>query len=312
MRFVRYPQLNPLKASSCVTIGNFDGMHLGHQALVKTVVERARLNNQQAVVVTMQPLPLQHFNGPYSIEILTPFKHKYQILKSLGVDVMCCLNFNSQLASMVAHAFFEDILLKGLNANYLLVGDDFKFGADRQGDFKMLQALATESAMSVDRMHSILIGEKRVSSTSVRSHLRAGEFSAVKGMLGRDFNVIGRVAHGKKLGRTLGYPTINLELKHGAFPLHGIYVVSIIIAGIRHPAVASVGFNPSVGGNAKRIEVYVLDFDQQIYGQSVEVLFYKKLRNEVEFDSLTALTSAIESDVKKTREYFAKKSGELV
>lgn len=309
MRLIRYPQYqtsNQFNAGSCITIGNFDGVHLGHQALISQVVTQARIKGQLSVVVTMQPLPLQHFNDSDSIEILTPFKHKFKLFKKLGVDVMCLLNFNQHLAAMSAAEFYQKIIHAGLKAEYVLIGDDFRFGANREGDFGVLHEMAQPDGVEVAQLDTITAGNRRVSSTAIRCSLNDGEFVHVKSMLGRDFNVLGRVAHGKKLGRTIGYPTINLELKHGAFPLHGIYVVEINISGFKYPAVASVGFNPSVGGNAKRIEVYVLDFDQQIYGQCVEVLFYKKLRNEVEFDSLKALTSAIDEDVRLTQEFFAK------
>lgn len=307
MQLIRYPQYQSTNLSSCVTIGNFDGVHMGHQALISQVVQQARQSGRQSVVVTMQPLPLQYFNDPYAVEILTPFKHKYMELSNLGVDVMCLLNFNHRLAAMTASEFYQNIIRDGLKAACVLVGDDFRFGANRQGDFAMLQTMADSDGIEVQQLNTVIIDDQRVSSTAIRQGLKAGDFALAKAMLGRDFNVLGRVAHGRKIGRTIGYPTINLELKQGAFPLHGIYVVKINIAGRWHPAVGSVGFNPSVGGNAKRIEVYVLDFDQQVYGQCVEVLFYKKLRNEVEFDSLSALTSAIDDDVRLTRAFFAKK-----
>ncbi len=318
MQLIRYPQKRSLQqlkhrsVGSCVTIGNFDGVHLGHQALISKVVKQARKSTSLSVVVSMQPLPLQYFNGSSAVEILTQFKDKYRLLKQLGVDVWCNLNFNQRLANMSAEDFYHQVIHQGLQSNYVLVGDDFKFGVGRQGDFKLLQKLAAETAVEVEKMPTFTVctsvagseQQLRVSSTAVRAALRAGDFAQVKAMLGRGFSVSGRVAHGQKLGRELGYPTINIGIKNGAFSLHGIYVVEIIIADSKYPAVASVGFNPSVGGNAKRIEVYVLDFDQQVYGQWVEVLFYKKLRNEVEFDSLNALRSAIGQDVQQTKEYF--------
>jgi riboflavin kinase/FMN adenylyltransferase len=307
MQLIRYPQYSPLKKTSCVTIGNFDGVHIGHQALISQVVTQARFAESQSVVVTMQPLPLQYFKGSGAVEILAPFKHKYLLLEKLGVDVMCQLNFNRRMAAMSAIDFYQKIILDGLKAEYVLVGDDFKFGANRQGDFALLQQMAQADGIEVAKLDTIVADKQRVSSTAIRRYLNEGDFELAKVMLGRDFDVKGRVAHGKKIGRTIGYPTINLELKHGAFPLHGIYVVEINISGLWYAAVASVGFNPSVGGNAKRIEVYVLDFDQNVYGQCVEVLFYKKLRNEVKFDSLNALKSAIDEDVRQTQAYFCQK-----
>lgn len=304
MKVIRYPQYQSLWRNSCVTVGNFDGVHIGHQALISTMVKQAKKMNNLAVVVTMQPLPIQLFNGSNAVDLLTDFKLKNCLLKKMGVDVMCVLNFNHQLAAMSAPQFYQQILIEGLKAESVVVGNDFKFGSERSGDFALLQKLSRGSSVQVAAISAVDINSERVSSTAIRQALSQGDFLIAKNMLGRDFNVIGRVAHGKKLGRELGYPTINLELNQRTFPLHGIYVVSITIAGNMHPAVASVGYNPSVGGNAKRIEVHVLDFNQQVYGQSVEVLFYKKLRNEVEFDSLNALTSAIKQDVEETREFF--------
>ncbi|WP_223788867.1 bifunctional riboflavin kinase/FAD synthetase [Marinicella meishanensis] len=312
MKLIRYPHHWPISGNTCVTIGNFDGVHLGHQALVKTVVAEAKARQTQSVVVTMNPLPAQYFNGRMAVEVLTPFKHKFKLLANLGVDVMCCLNFNRQLAAMSASHFYQHILLHGLQAQHVLVGDDFRFGAGRQGDFPLLQELAAVDGVSVQRMPSVMVQGHRVSSTRIREQLRQGHLTQVEALLGRQFNVLGRVAKGKQLGRQLGYPTINLEWKSGAFSLRGVYVVKIKIKGRWWPAVASVGYNPTVGGNAKRIEVHVLDFKQAVYGQSVEVLFFQKLRNEVEFDSLTALTAAIETDVQQAREYFANNSGEPV
>ncbi|MCX7554638.1 bifunctional riboflavin kinase/FAD synthetase [Marinicella sp. S1101] len=312
MEIIRYPHHNPLSTNSSVTIGNFDGVHVGHQALIRKTIEHAKAHGNQSVVVSMQPLPLQHFNGFDAIELLTSFRLKHRLLKQMGVDVFCNLNFNAELASMTATAFFEKVLIHGLKAGYVVIGDDFKFGANRQGDFNFLQNAAVASDVSVEKIASVLIQGQRVSSTAIRQLLNAGEFEAAKKLLGRDFNLIGRVAHGKKLGRELGYPTINLELKQRAFPLYGIYVCEININEQWYQGVASVGFNPSVGGNAKRVEVYVLDFKQQVYGQCVEVLFYKKLRNEVKFDTLNDLIAGIEDDVHKTRKYFADLQGEPV
>lgn len=318
MRLIRYPQKTPLqpsslqssglKSSGSITIGNFDGVHRGHQALIAHMVNKARELGVQSVVVTMHPLPQQYFQGSDAVKILTNFKHKYHLIKQLGVDVLCVLNFNQKLASMTAAEFYQQIILKGLKSKYVLVGDDFRFGAGRKGDYELLQKLSHDDGVEVAQMDTIISAGKRVSSTAIRNNLNAGNFKLAKSMLGRDFNIKGRVASGRKIGRSIGYPTINIELKQGAFPLHGIYVAGIVIAGNCHQAVASVGYNPSVGGNAKRVEVYVLNFDQQVYGQCVEVLFYKKLRNEVKFDSLRALTATIEDDVRLTEAYFAQKN----
>jgi len=263
-------------------------------------------------VVSMQPLPMQFFQGPGAVELLTRFRQKFHLLSSLGVDVWCLLNFNHKLAAMTAQQFVTGILFNGLGARSIVIGDDFKFGANRGGDFKLLQSMSATAGVTVVQQGSITVNGFRVSSTAIREALRNAQFELVKQMLGREFSVLGKVESGRRMGQQLGYPTLNLELRNGAFPLHGIYVVRVVIDQVSYRAVASVGFNPTVGGNAKRLEVHVLDFNQQVYGKTVEVLFYKKLRNEVEFDTLTALKTAIATDVRETQAYFAKEKGESV
>jgi riboflavin kinase/FMN adenylyltransferase len=306
MKIVRYPHKRPLDNCSCVTIGNFDGVHLGHQKLIQKVVNQAQKQNCLSVVVTMHPLPQQFFSDKFAVTILSDFRLKSQLLEQLGVDVMCLLNFNHNLAAMKARDFYHQILRIGLKSKSILVGDDFKFGHNRQGDFQSLKQWGDKDHIHVEQMHSIQFDGLRVSSTAIRELLINDDLVSAKQMLGRDFNLIGQVAHGRKMGRTLGFPTINIELNHGGFPLHGIYATHIIIDGQSYPSVTSVGFNPTVGGNAKRVEVHVFDFNREIYGETVEVLFYKKLRNEVEFGSLTELTDAIAHDVKIGREFFAR------
>ncbi|MCW8870090.1 MAG: bifunctional riboflavin kinase/FAD synthetase [Proteobacteria bacterium] len=311
MKIIRYPQYNPLTKPSAVTIGNFDGVHLGHQALIKQTIQAAGLHALQSVVVTMEPLPVQYFKGRFQIDLLTPFKQKARLIHDLGADVLCVLNFNLKLARLSADDFCTRILERGLQAQHVVVGHDFKFGADRSGNVEFLSSWGRTQHIDVNIMPAISNEQGRISSTRIRNLLAAGDFQKVKQALGRNYVITGRVSHGRKLGRTLGYPTINIALNQGGNPLHGVYVVEIKIAGQWHQGVASVGYNPTVGGNAKRLEVFVLNFQADVYGHSVEVLFYKKLRNEVEFDSLCALRTAIEDDVQQTKHYFAEHSGEI-
>jgi riboflavin kinase/FMN adenylyltransferase len=311
MKIIRYPQQYSSSTSSCVTIGNFDGIHVGHQALINDVLLRANKSGQQSVVVTFNPLPLQYFKGRGAVEILTQFKHKAALLSQMGVDIMCLLNFNEALAKMPAYEFFTQVLESGLNTKYLAIGDDFRFGANREGGFDQLSQWSDDVGIAAKQLQSIEVNGQRVSSSVIRRHLNNAEFNAAYQLLGRHFNLIGRVAHGRKYGREIGFPTINIELRSGSFPLHGIYATHVIIGGTCHQSVTSVGVNPTVGGNAKRVEVHVLDFDRNVYGQTVEVLFYKKLRNEVEFDSLNQLIEAIEQDVIAGRDFFASFTGEV-
>jgi len=310
MNIIRYPHHQPLSDPCCLTIGNFDGVHLGHQALINRVCQQAVSRGMPSCVVTMKPLPLQYFGGSGAVEILTGFKHKARILERMNVDVMCVLNFNAAMARMSAEQFFEQVLWHGLQARYILIGDDFRFGKGRQGGARELQSWGAQCGMEVEQSSAVQVADSRVSSSQIRRHLRAGNFMSARDMLGRDFNVIGRVAHGRKMGRDLGFPTLNIELKSGAFPLHGVYVTRVRIGAQWYQSVTSVGYNPTVGGNAMRAEVHVFDFSADVYGQTVEVLFYQKLRNEVEFVSLDDLIVAIKQDVQAGHDFFAAYKGE--
>ncbi len=312
MKIVRYPQAHSKVTGSCITIGNFDGVHLGHQALINRVVEEAGIRNCYSAVVTMKPLPVQYFSGKHAVDIITPFKTKAQLIAEFKVDVLCVLKFNRAMAQMSAKSFFDDILVHGLGAEYILVGDDFRFGRNREGDYAQLKLWSEAMGIKTESLNSIQSNRTRISSTLIRNLLSKGDFSAAASMLGRVFSLTGRVAHGRKMGRKLGYPTLNIELGSCGFPLHGVYVSQVRIAENTFHSVTSVGMNPTVGGNAKRVEVHVLDFNQDVYGQTVEVLFYKKLRNEVEFDSLDELVKVIETDIAAGRKFFASFKGELV
>jgi riboflavin kinase/FMN adenylyltransferase len=311
MKIIRYPQQRPLAEPCCLTIGNFDGVHLGHQALIRAVTSQAAARGMQSCVVTMQPLPLQFFSGRYAVDVLTGFTHKARIMARHQLDVLCVLNFNAGLAQMPARDFFEQIVKHGLKARYVLVGDDFRFGKGRQGGYAELAEWGAETGIEVAQLEPVLMAGERVSSSRIRQLLKAGDLPAANQLLGRTFNIRGRVAHGRKMGRELGFPTLNIELRNGGFPLHGVYVTRVRIGQRWYQSVTSVGHNPTVGGNAKRAEVHVFDFSGDVYGKTVEVLFYQKLRNEVEFDSLGDLTAAIEQDVRAGHDFFARNEGEL-
>ncbi|MCF6301155.1 MAG: riboflavin biosynthesis protein RibF [Proteobacteria bacterium] len=277
MKIVRYPDTNPLEGDfNCITVGNFDGVHLGHQSLIKRIVDKARQMQGQSVIVSMNPLPQQYFMGKTEFEVITSFKQKCRILAQMNIDVFCVLNFNRRLASMGADEFFNSILLGGLRAKYLVIGDDFKFGANREGDEKLLSRLCVKNQIELITMDSLMINERRVSSSLIRKYLADSDFVSAKSMMGRDYVVQGRVIHGKKLGRELGFPTINISLKSNTCPLHGIYVVKIKIEHKWYQAVASVGVNPTVIEQIKILEVFVIDFNREVYGKTVEVLIEKQ------------------------------------
>src|SRR5690606_11285054 len=227
MKIIRYPHYQPLTTPTAVTIGNFDGVHLGHQALIKQTLAEAKTHNLATVVVIMEPLPIQFFKGRFAVQLLTPFKQKVQLLKAMGVDILCVLNFNERLATLSAHSFLHDIVFKGLCSHSVIVGHDFRFGANRGGDVEMLQSYGDAVDIKTIIMPPIKVTDQRISSTAIRELLSMGNFTQAKRALGRDYSIIGRVCHGRKMGRELSYPTLNIELDKGGNPLHGVYVVRV-------------------------------------------------------------------------------------
>ena len=290
----------------CVaTIGNYDGVHLGHQAVIGQLSEKSAELRLPSVLIIFEPQP-QEFFSPASVPTrLTRFREKIQSLRRFAVDRVLCIRFNKKFASMRAEDFIKQILVDALGVRYLVVGDDFQFGAGRQGNFAMLQQAAKQYDFQLVNMHSFLIDGQRVSSTLIRQHLEAGELAAAEKLLGRPYRMSGRVAHGDKRGREFGFPTANIHIHRKAAPVAGIFAVEVY--GLDEEPIigaASIGTRPTVDGTTCILEVYLLDFDQQIYGRHLHVNFVKKLRDEKHFDSLDELITAIESDVSQVRKYF--------
>ncbi len=291
----------------CVaTIGNYDGIHLGHQAVIGQLADEAVRLNLPAVVVTFEPQPMEYFMPDKVPARLSCFREKIEALRRFAVDRMLCLDFNRQLAEMSAEKFIQSILVDGLGIRYLVVGDDFRFGKDRRGDFQMLVVAGQRYGFQVVNMRTFSIKGERVSSTWIRQAMQQGDIKLAEQLLGRDFRMSGRVVHGKKLGRQLGFPTANIFLHRRASPLKGIFVVQVYgLAGEPLPGVASLGTRPTVDGKQVLLEVYLLDFKHDIYGKHIQVSFLEKLREEEKFDSLEALKDKIAEDVQQTRNFFA-------
>jgi riboflavin kinase/FMN adenylyltransferase len=307
MRFIRGLHNLPDDGSSCVaTIGNFDGVHLGHQAVIGQLAETAADMDLPTTLITFEPQPLEYFRPQQTPARLTRLREKVQALRRFSVDRVLCLPFNRKLAQMPAEDFIKAVLVDGLKVKYLVVGDDFRFGKDRRGDFSMLQRAGKEFGFQVVNMHTFAIDEQRVSSSRIRDALSAGDLAEAERLLGRPYRMSGRVAHGEKLGRQLGYPTANIHIHRKATPLQGIFVVEVFgLEGEPLPGVASVGTRPTVDGKKVVLEVYLFDFDQDIYGKHLQVSFLHKLRDEVKYSTLEALTKQIEQDVRDAQDYFA-------
>lgn len=291
----------------CVaTIGNYDGIHLGHQAVIGQLADEAARLGLPAVVIIFEPQPMEYFVPDRVPARLTRFREKLEALRRFAVDRVLCLGFNRQLAAMTADEFIQRILVEGLGIRYLVVGDDFRFGRDRAGDFQTLLDAGEKHGFQVVNMHTFAIDGERVSSTRIREAMHAGNIHLAEQLLGRDYRMSGRVVHGEKLGRQLGFPTANIFLHRKASPLQGIFVVEVYgLEGEPLPGVASLGTRPTVDGKRVLLEVYLLDFNRGIYGKHIQVSFLHKLRDEAKFASLEALKEQIAKDVQQTREFFA-------
>jgi len=308
MQIIRNLQnLKPHHHGCVATIGNFDGVHLGHQAVLGQLAEKADGLNLPLTVVTFEPQPQEVFRPEQAPSRLTRFREKVQALRRYSVDRVLVLRFNKAFSRQLPDEFIQRLLVDGLGVKYLVIGDDFRFGKDRVGDFDMLKAAGRQYGFEVVNMHTFLLDGERVSSTGVRTALAAGDLNVAGKLLGRTYRMSGRVAHGDKKGRTIGFPTANIHLHRIETPLRGVFAVELFgIEGEPLPGVANLGTRPTVDGMRTLLEVHLFDFDNDIYGRHVHVDFLLKLRDERRFDSFAALTTQIMQDVVQARAFFAR------
>lgn len=301
------PPRHPTPAGgTVVTIGNFDGVHRGHRAVIRQAAERARALGLPLTAVIFEPLPREFFaehHGRAPVARLTRLRERFQAFADLGVvDQLVLMPFNKQLAAMPAEAYVEDLLVKTLGARHIVIGDDFRFGAKRAGDFSLLESMAERLGFGIERAVTVTLDGERVSSTRVRAALKARDVAAAARLLGHPFFLCGRVMHGDKRGRELGFPTANIALRRRLSPLQGVFLVRMIgIDGGPRFGAANIGTRPTVDGGEARLEVFVLDFDGDLYGQLMTVEFLADIRDERRFDSLDALVEQIQADVDQAR-----------
>lgn len=289
-------------ARCALTIGNFDGVHLGHRALIERVVAKARELGIASCVLTFEPHPREFLSSAQAPARLTRLRDKLELLAATGLARVHVARFDARFAALPAERFVEHGLVGALGVRSLLVGRDFRFGARRAGDFALLGELARRYGFGLEAMPDVAVEGERVSSSAVREALAAGDFARAERLLGHRYFISGRVAHGAKLGRDLGFPTANLVLRR-APPLSGIYVVEVEGYG---PGVASVGRRPTVNPVAvPLLEVHLLERDEPLYGRRLRVAFLKKLRDEAKFDGLAPLREAIAQDARDARRFFA-------
>lgn len=296
--------LAPQHRGCVLTIGNFDGVHQGHQVVLDQLKEKAKQLALPSCVMIFEPQPLEYFAGARAPARLSLFRDKYEQLRLLGIDRLLCVRFSGELAALPAEQFIEQLLVAKLAVQHLVVGDDFRFGQARQGDFALLQAAGLTHGFSVASTMSVQLAQQRVSSTLVREALRDGRLADAAFMLGRPYQIRGRVAHGDKLGRTIGFPTANVALKRQVSPVGGVFAVEVICSGNTYQGVANVGARPTINGHEARLEVHLFDFSGDIYGQHVSVQLHHKIREEQKFASFDALKEQIQQDVLAARAWF--------
>jgi len=294
--------LKPRHRGCAASIGNYDGVHLGHQHVLKQLVSHARERSLQATVVVFEPTPQEYFVAAEPPARLTNFYEKWQALAECGVDRVVCLRFNRTLAQMPAEMFIERVLIHDLGVRHLVVGDDFRFGRDRVGDFAMLKTAGEAYGFEVQSARTLSVAGERVSSSRIREYLAAGKLEIAAGLLGMPFSLSGRVVYGDRLGHTLGYPTANIPLKRRISPVHGIFVAAVHgISGASHYGAAYVGSRPAVNGQREMLEVYVFDFSGELYGQHLQVELLHQLRGDAKFENLEALKAQMARDVGTAR-----------
>lgn len=293
------------KHKNCVvTIGNFDGLHQGHQSVIQSLIKLGKQLNLPTCVILFEPHPQEFFYSEKAPARLMRLGEKIKLLQFLAIDRVLCLRFNKRLAECTAEEFVKKILVDKLGIKGLIIGDDFRFGRGRQGDFVFLQKLGQEYGFKVFSTPTVLFENERIGSSRVRNAVKQGDFKLAALLLGRPFRLSGRVIYGDQRGRLLGFPTANIGLHRKVIPLQGVFVVKVY--GLTTPllGVANCGKRPTIKGLKNLLEVHLFDFDQNIYGRFIEVEFLKKIRDEKKFDNLEALKQQIAKDVIAAKNYF--------
>lgn len=285
-----------------LTVGNFDGVHLGHRELLRRAVERARDRELMAVALTFTPHPVRFFSPHARFYEITTFDEKARLIGSLGIEVLVVEPFDGGVGLMAPDEFVREVVHRRLRARHLTVGYDFTFGRNRSGTAALLQALGRELRFTVEVVPPVVRGGTIVSSTRVRELLLGGRVREAEELLCRPYGIGGRVVPGAGRGRKLGFPTANIQVEQELIPLPGVYVVEAVLGDRAMKAVANIGFNPTFGENSLGVEVHILDFDGDLYGGMIEVRFRERIRDERKFKSVDDLVRQIEKDVRYARE----------
>lgn len=294
--------------ASVATIGNFDGVHIAHQAMINYVVELSQTHHLQSVLINFEPTPKEHFSGANAPARIYSFREKFEIIQSMNIDHFICLRFGETFAKMAAEYFVKEILLNSLQIKHLIVGDDFRFGHGRQGDISMLRSMGDQFGFKVHDQDTVLHATNRVSSSLIREQLAASEFTDVHSLLGRPYTISGRVIHGEKKGRTIGFPTANILLKRQVSPLHGVFAVRAHNETTTWNGLANIGNRPTVDGQRVQLEAHLFNCDMNLYGQRLHIEPLYKIRDEIKFPSFSDLQKQITLDAEQAQVYFNKRT----
>jgi riboflavin kinase/FMN adenylyltransferase len=284
-----------------ITLGNFDGLHLGHQRILKKVSERAKALGCPSVVYTFEPHPLKVVAPRKSPPLITDMEDKAIIIESFGIDFLLLARFTKEFASRHPGEFVEDELVRGLSAKEVFVGHDYAFGRGKLGTVEHLKGLGGDFGFSVTVIPAYKKKGRVVSSSRVRELVTTGEVREAAGLLGRDYSIKGRVVRGRDMGREIGYPTANLKVTSELIPKRGVYASYVTVNKARHPGVVNIGTAPTVGGKKISVEAHILDFERKIYGKKIEVSFVRRLRDEKKFGSKEELSRQIRKDTQRAR-----------
>lgn len=297
--------VRPKHKRCVVTIGNFDGVHTGHQAILRQVRDEAARLRTKSMLICFEPQPREFFDVYNAPARLTRFREKVELLGEFGVDHVLCFKFNERTRAITASRFV-DMLVSDLEVAALYVGDDFRFGCDREGSFSDLEAAGRANGFPVTNIYTMVYDSSRVSSTRIRQCLAAGDFELAEQLLGHPYSISGKVVYGRRLGRSLGVPTANIQLHRYVAPIAGVFAVQAHINERVVNGVANVGVRPTIDETTTKpiLEVHLFDFDEDIYGRTVKVVFRHKIRDERKFPGLDELKRAIFSDMDRAREYF--------
>jgi len=294
---LKIPFVNPV-----ITLGNFDGVHLGHQQIFEKLKDEARKIHGEAIVITFEPHPLKVLSPDYFLPLLTPFRKKMMLIEKSGIERVLCIEFSLAFAEISPPEFVRDILVEKVNAKKIIVGYNYHFGKGKSGDVEILKNICKLFNIGVEVMEALTIDHTIVSSSKIRELIRGGEVEKALKLLGRDYLIMGRVVEGSKRGHTLGFPTANLEISDELYPKAGVYAVEVIWENQPFKGLANVGFKPTFDTKAFSLEVYILNFDQEIYGEEIQINFKKRIRDEIRFDSPAHLIDQIRKDIRWAEE----------